>query len=54
MVTAAEILMYLNGFDPNGVEYPGVYGSGLIRAAKSKFGGSGTRINANDFIKLIG
>ena len=53
MVTAAEILMYLNGFDPNGVEYPGVYGNGLVKATKSKFGGSGTRINSNDFIKLI-
>lgn len=54
MVTAAEILMYLNGLDPNGVEYPGIYGNGLVRATKSKFGGTGTRINANDFIRLIG
>lgn len=53
MVTAAEILMYLNGFDPNGVEYPGIYGNGLVKATKSKFGGSGTRINANDFLTLI-
>lgn len=53
MVTAAEILMYLNGFDPNGVEYPGIYGNGLVRATKSKFGGTGTRINANDFLTLI-
>ena len=53
MVTAAEILMYLKGFDPNGVEYPGIYGEGLVKATKSKFGESGTRINANDFLTLI-
>lgn len=53
MVTAAEILMYLNGIDPNGVEYPGKYGNGLVKAAKTKFGGTGVRINANDFLTLI-
>ena len=53
MVTAAEILMYLNGINPNGVEYPGKYGNGLVNAAKIKFGGTGVRINANDFLTLI-
>lgn len=53
MVTAAEILMYLNGIDPNGVEYPGHYGNGLVKAALKRFGGTGVRINANDFLTLI-
>ena len=53
MVTAAEILMYLNGINPNGVEYPGKYGNGLVNAAKVKFGGTGVRINANNFLTLI-
>ena len=30
MVSAVEIGMLLNGFDPKGVEYPGVYGDGLF------------------------
>lgn len=33
MVTAAEILLYLLGKNPNGVEYPGEFGSGLEKAA---------------------
>lgn len=53
MVTAAEILMYLQGIDPNGVEHPGHYGGGLTKAAKEKFGGTGTVISSNDFLKLI-
>lgn len=53
MVTAAEILMYLNGIDPNGVEYPGHYGGGLTKAAKKRFGGNGNMIHAADFLKLI-
>lgn len=32
MVTAAEILLMLNGYQPNGVERPGEFGSGLERA----------------------
>lgn len=52
MVTAAEILMYLNGIDPAGLELPGIYGSGLVNAAKKKFGGSGTRISASNFMTL--
>ena len=43
MVTAAEILLYLKGKDPKGVEYPGLFGTGLQKAAgKSK-------ITASDF-----
>lgn len=53
MVTAAEILMYLNGIDPNGVEYPGHYGEGLTKAAKKRFGGNGNMIHTADFLKLI-
>lgn len=30
MVSAVEIGMLLNGYDPKGVEYPGVYGDGLF------------------------
>lgn len=53
MVTAAEILMLLNGIDPNGVEFPGHYGGGLTKAAKKKFGGDGSRISSDEFLKLI-
>ena len=53
MVTAAEILMYLNGVDPNGVECPGKYGNGLVRASKQKFGDDGLKITASEFLKLI-
>lgn len=53
MVTAAEILMYLSGLDPNGVELPGIYGNGLTSAAKAKLGGTGTKIAAADFLTLI-
>lgn len=53
MVTAAEILMYLNGVDPSGVECPGKYGNGLTNAAKVKFSGDGTRISASNFLTLI-
>lgn len=53
MVTAAEILMELNGIDPNGVEMPGKYGNGLVKAAKKFFGDDGKKITANEFLKLI-
>lgn len=53
MVTAAEILMYLNNIDPNGVELPGTYGNGLVNAAKKKFGGNGQKITASNFLTLI-
>lgn len=53
MVTAAEILMMLNGIDPNGVELPGKYGNGLVTAAKKKFGGTGKKITADNFKSLI-
>lgn len=53
MVTAAEILMMLNGIDPKGVECPGSYGSGLVNAAKQFFGDDGMKITASEFLKLI-
>lgn len=53
MVTAAEILMELNGIDPNGVEMPGKYGNGLVKAAKKFFGDDGMKITASEFLKLI-
>lgn len=53
MVTAAEILMYLNDIDPNGVEYPGSYGNGLTKASKIKFGDDGLKIDNNEFLKLL-
>lgn len=53
MVTAAEILMMLNGVDPCGVEYPGIYGYGLVNAAKIFFGDNGTKITSSKFLKLI-
>lgn len=53
MVTAAEILMELNGIDPNGVETPGVYGNGLVKAAQKFFGGNGSKITASQFLELI-
>lgn len=53
MVTAAEILMYLNNIDPNGVEYPGIYGNGLVKASRIKFSDDGIKITANEFLKLL-
>ena len=47
MVTAAEILVSMLGRNPGGIEYPGVFGGGLQRAAgKSK-------ITASDFISYL-
>lgn len=53
MVTVAEILMELNGIDPNGIEYPGTYGNGLEKASKTFFGDNGLKITASKFLKLI-
>ena len=47
MVTCAEILMYLMNKDPNGLELPGIYGDGLVRASGK------TRITATDFLTYI-
>lgn len=53
MVTAAEILLALSGIDPGGVEYPGQYGNRLAASAGKKFGGSGLKISASDFLILV-
>ena len=34
MITALEIICLMTGTNPNGVEYPGIYGSGLARGLK--------------------
>lgn len=47
MVTVAEILMYLNGKDPNGVEIPGIYGNGLAKASGVE------KITSDMFLKLV-
>ncbi len=47
MVTAAEILQYLLGKDPRGVEYPGKYGNGLAEATHVR------KITANMFLSYL-
>ena len=37
MVTAMEIIALIHGNNPNGVEYPGVYGSGLANAYNTDY-----------------
>lgn len=46
MVTCAEILYYMRGENPNGVEKPGIYGTGLAKVA-------GNKITASQFLKLL-
>lgn len=45
MVTAAEILVMLRGYNPNGVEYPGTFGSGLTTAINSFKSANGLSAN---------
>lgn len=35
MVTAAEILLLLHGYNPKSVEFPGIFGSGMLAAVKT-------------------
>lgn len=56
MVTACQILLPIRGFNPNGVEYPGTFGSGCLAAVKKfqtnmKLPVTGI-CNAATFIKL--
>ena len=56
MVTACQILLLIRGFNPNGVEYPGTFGSGSLAAVKKfqtnmKLPVTGI-CNAATFIKL--
>lgn len=47
MVTCAEILMYLNGKNPNGVELPATFDDRLVNASGK------TKITASDFLSYI-
>lgn len=56
MVTACQILLLIRGFNPNGIEYPGTFGSGCLAAVKKfqtnmKLPVTGI-CNAATFIKL--
>lgn len=57
MVTAAEILLLLHGYNPNGVEIPGIFGSGLLAAVKAFQKAQGLTVSGtcdrNTFLKLI-
>ena len=57
MVTAAEILLLLNDYNPNVVEIPGIFGSGLLAAVKAFQKAQGLTVSGtcdrNTFLKLI-
>ena len=57
LVTAAEILLMLNGYDTNGVEYPGIFGNSLKSAVNSYKTAHGLSANgicdSNTFRALI-
>lgn len=57
MVTALEILLMLKGYDPKGVESPGVFGSGLDACVRRYQGDHGLTMDGiagrNTFISLI-
>lgn len=57
MVTACQILLLIQGLNPNGVEYPGTFGDGCLAAVKkfqTKSGLSVTGIcDKNTFLKLV-
>ena len=37
LVTAMEIIAYINGFNPNGVEFPGIYGADMARVYNTDY-----------------
>lgn len=45
LVTAVEILLMLRGYDPQGVECPGVFGSGLRAAVKQYQSDAGLKVD---------
>lgn len=45
LVTAVEILLMLRGYDPQGVECPGVFGSGLQAAVKQYQADAGLKVD---------
>lgn len=57
MVTALEILLMLKGYNPNGVECPGQFGSGLEAAVRSYQSAAGLKVDGvagkNTFKSLI-
>lgn len=57
MVTAAEILLMLNGYDTKGVEYPGIFGDSLKSAVNSYKTAKGLSANgicdSDTFLALI-
>ena len=58
LVTAIEILLMLRGYDPQGVECPGVFGSGLQAAVKQYQSDAGLKVDGvagkNTFKSLMG
>lgn len=58
LATALEICLLLRGYDPNGVESPGVFGSGLWSAVTCFQSDNGLAVDGiageNTFCKLIG
>ena len=47
MVTAVEIIMYMKGRNPNGVEVPGTFGAGLAKALGTEY------ITGAEILKLV-
>lgn len=47
MITAVEIICYCLGRDPNGVEYPGIFGAGLAAALGTQY------LSGEDILKLV-
>lgn len=57
MVTALEIMLLMNGYNPHGVELPGVFGDGCLKATKQYQKGAGKTVDGiagkNTFTGLI-
>ena len=57
MVTAAEILLLLQGYNPKSIEFPGIFGSGMLAAVKTFQKAHGLAISGicdrETFLKLI-
>ena len=47
MITAVEIICYCLGRDPQGVEYPGKFGSGLAAALGTQY------LSGEDILALV-
>lgn len=58
LVTAVEIALMCRGYDPSGVECPGIFGSGLEKAVKQFQKDRGLKVDGvagrNTILKLIG